>query len=45
MLELDIIIPENYVLPLENRLVYVPGSAAANVYVSGNALQIDFLNE
>ena len=36
MLELDIIVPENYVLPLENHLVYVPGSATADVYVSGN---------
>lgn len=37
MLELDIIIPENYILPLENHLVYVPGSATAIVYVSGNS--------
>lgn len=38
MLELDIIVPENYVLPLENHLLYVPGSPTANVYVSGKSI-------
>jgi hypothetical protein len=42
MLEFDIIIPENYVQPLQNYLVYVPGSATADVYVSGKSIRMFF---
>ncbi len=40
MLELDITIPENYVLPLENYLIYIPGSPTAEVYISGKSFFI-----
>ncbi|CAF3596141.1 unnamed protein product [Rotaria sordida] len=36
MLEYDIVIPENYILPLKNYFLYIPGSAKATVYVSGD---------
>lgn len=39
MLELDIIVPENYILPLQNYFLYVPGSAKANLYISGTVLR------
>ena len=43
MLEYDIIVPENYILPLENYLIYVSGSAKADIYVSGKSLKKTFL--
>lgn len=36
MLELDIVVPENYILPLQNYFLYIPGSAKAEIYVSGD---------
>ncbi|CAF0782034.1 unnamed protein product [Adineta steineri] len=36
MYEFDIIVPENYILPLQNYLIYVPGSPKANMYISGD---------
>jgi hypothetical protein len=44
MLELNIIIPENYILPLENYFIYIPGSAKADVYVSGKSSKIVFID-
>ena len=44
MLEFDITIPENFVQPLKNYLVYVPGSATADVYVSGKSIRMFFLD-
>lgn len=35
MIEFDIIVPENFILPLKNYFIYVPGSPTATVYVSG----------
>ncbi len=37
MLEFDIVVPENYILPLQNYFIYVPGSAQADVYISGKS--------
>lgn len=39
LLELDIVVPENYMLPLQNYFMYVPGSARADIYVSGEKLR------
>jgi len=36
MLEFDIVVPENFILPLENYFIYVPGSATANIYITGS---------
>ncbi|CAF1169204.1 unnamed protein product [Adineta ricciae] len=36
MYEFDIIVPENFILPLHNYFIYVPGSAKANIYISGD---------
>ncbi|UJR37646.1 hypothetical protein I4U23_030343 [Adineta vaga] len=36
MYEFDIIVPENFMLPLHNYFLYVPGSAKAAIYVSGD---------
>jgi hypothetical protein len=44
MLEFNIIVPENYILPLENFFIYVPGSATAVIYVSGQLTKNIFIN-
>jgi hypothetical protein len=43
MLELDIIIPENYILPLQNYFMYIPESARANIFISGISMKMYFL--
>ncbi|CAF1920706.1 unnamed protein product [Rotaria magnacalcarata] len=36
MIEFDIIVPENFILPLRNYFLYIPGSPKATVYISGD---------
>ncbi|CAF0778777.1 unnamed protein product, partial [Didymodactylos carnosus] len=36
MMELDINVTENYIFPLENYFRYVPGSAKAEIFISGD---------